>query len=255
MTLMLPPWGIKTDLQAYWGFNEGIGSIASYDSHSTLTLSDVGGTATTTGKVGRAIDCSGGEYKSIADTATLDMGDIDFAIAFWGQLASKTVTQTAVSKYTSTGNQRGYSVDYNQTADRFRFVMSSDGTSGTITNLDASTFGSPTASVWYFIYVQYDATANLMGISVNNGTLDTTAQTGGAFANTAAFLVGTINAGATQFWSGFVDDLGVWKRKLTSYERTWLYNGGNGRSYYEMPGTATSYDALPGPFAAPFAGH
>ena len=159
MTLMTPPWGIKTNLTAYWTLDEppGLSRNELHDAAGALALTEVNSPDETTGKKGRCADLAAASSMALthSDTATLDMGDIDFTIVAWVMLSSTASTRTVVSKYFSTGNQRGYSLDYNSTASRFRFVMSSDGTSGTIVNCDASTFGAPSTSTWYMLLAQY----------------------------------------------------------------------------------------------------
>jgi hypothetical protein len=49
----------------------------------------------------------------------------------------------------------------------------------------------------------------------------------------AGFSFGAHADGQTPL-DGLLDDIGVWKRKLSDTEVTWLYNSGAGRSYAEI---------------------
>lgn len=92
---------------------------------------------------------------------------------------------------------------------------------------------------WSFVYFEYDQSANGQGISINNGTMHTTNQ------NTNLQDAGTIGEafgsdsvdGAGHFFDGAITAVGFWKRKLTSGERTSLYNGGHRLMFSQLPGS------------------
>jgi len=86
--------------------------------------------------------------------------------------------------------------------------------------------------------VEYDAAANLIGCSGNNGTLDQTAQSTGCYDGSAGFSLGR-QYDTTSPLGGRLDCVGIWRRKLTSAERTFLYNNGAGRSYAMIAGGGT----------------
>ena len=112
----------------------------------------------------------------------------------------------------------------------YRFVFAIRNTADTtLTVVQASTFGAPSTGTWYFLVVQHDATNNQIGISVNNGTTDTTATTGGVRDGAAPFRIGAFG-NATSFFDGRIDAVMVWKRLLTAAEKAYLYDSGNGRS-------------------------
>ena len=51
--------------------------------------------------------------------------------------------------------------------------------------------------------------------------------------NDGDFRIGTRDE-IVRFWDGLVDEVAIFSDVLTSAERTWLYNGGNGRAYNEI---------------------
>lgn len=189
------------------------------------------------GKVGNAANfvLASSQYLSHADTATLDMGDIDFTITAWVYLATKPgSSMQAVTKNNATGNQRGYQITWSTATDRFVAFISSDGTSTNQTSLTASNFGAPATTTYYFLALRYNAATDTLSISVNDGTPNTASHAGGAFANTAQFQIGA-NVGAST-WNGRIDEVGIWKRLLSDAEITDLYNGGSGRDYAYVSG-------------------
>lgn len=193
------------------------------------------------GKVGNAVNlvAASSQYLSHADNAVFDMGDIDFTILCWARLATKPGASMAIlSKFVATGNQRSYQLLWQQSTDRFFFSISLDGTTTAVSVL-ANNFGAPSTGVWYFLAARHDAANNLMSISVNAGTPNTAAVTGGAFASTAPFEIGRSNA--TSLWNGLVDELLIAKRLLSDVEISDIYNGGNGRDYPYIVGAGNAF--------------
>jgi len=221
---------LTDNLISHWNLDEASGNAL--DAHGGNTLTETGGTiASTTGKVGNARDFEAGdtEYFEIADNTDLSTGDIDFTIAAWVKF--ETLGNYAIiSKWTPTGNQREYELGYTAGGtNRFRFQVSTNGS--TTVTLSASTFGAPSTGVWYFLTAWHDATNNQLGIAVNAGTPDTVSHTTGVFNGTSAFAMGARPSAVGDYWDGLIDEVGFWKRVLTSDERTALYNGGAGLAY------------------------
>jgi hypothetical protein len=230
---------LLTSLISWWALNEASGNAV--DSHGANTLTETSGTiASATGKVGNCRDFEAGdtEYFERADNADLSTGDIDFTIACWLQLESKPANpMEAASKFNRTENQREYTLGWLNTTDRLRFLVSSDGGNTNVGQATANNLGAPSTGVWYFVVCWHDAAANTVNIQVNNGTVDSTAYSLGVLDGSSAFRLGAVSdTTAALFWDGLLDEVAIWKRVLTTDEKTWLYNGDNGRSYSEVLG-------------------
>ena len=92
------------------------------------------------------------------------------------------------------------------------------------------TFGAASMDTWYLVFAWHDATADTINIQVNDGGVDSLATGGNAPANRSGlFCIGT-EYGSGKF-NGLIDQVGFWKRTLSSIERTRLYNDGNGLAY------------------------
>lgn len=229
---------LLTDLQAFWELEEASGSRA--DAHSTNTLSDVNTVTQAAGKVGNAAQFTAvnSEHLSIADNAALSTGDIDFTIAAWVYMDSKGTGFTAnviASKYGAGG--QGVDHEWNlaftgTTTDRFQFAVRPN--AGTLGTVAADSLGSPSTATWYYVIGWHDSVANTISIQVNNGTVDSQAYSLGTIDGTAAFEIGDASGGLGAPFDGRIDQVGFWKRVLTSQERTDLYNGGAGLSYAAM---------------------
>lgn len=67
-----------------------------------------------------------------------------------------------------------------------------------------------------------------------NGSLDSTQSSisiGGGSSATPVFLGGYVDTGASEFFTGIMDEVGFWSRPLTGAEITELYNAGAGLQY------------------------
>lgn len=220
-------------LVAWWRLNESSGARA--DAHGGNALTDNNTVAAAAGVHGQAADfeADNSEYLSRADNAALSLGDIDATLGAWARLESKGATRTLFSKFESSGNQREYRLIYDSALDRFVWSVSSDGTSGGEVTVRADALGSPATNTWYFLIVWHDAAGNQLGIQANNGAGNTAGHSAGIFNGTAAFRIGAAG-GPSQFMDGRVDEVFLYKRLLTTDERTWLYSSGAGRHYLDV---------------------
>jgi hypothetical protein len=230
-----PDTTLKTGLVSYWPCDEASGNLL--DVHGTNNLTETGGPiASTTGKVSNArdLESTSTQYFTLADNPSLSCGQ-KIAVTFqaWVKLESKTAQLTVLSKYTSAGSNKEYAIDYLNSSDRFRFFVSNDGSADVV--VTANTLGSPSLATWYYILGWHDPVAGQIAIAINNGAPDTTAHTAGIFDGASVFSIGALNAGLNPF-DGLIDEVGFWKRILTSAEMTQLYNGGAGLAYgYFLP--------------------
>jgi Concanavalin A-like lectin/glucanases superfamily len=215
---------LLTSLISFWELGEASGTRN--DSHGTNHLTSNNSVGQATGIVGNAASFTrtSSMSLSIADNASLSTEDIDFTYCAWVYLLSKPGLMSILSK---DGATRGTVLSFVTSSDRFVYA-----TPGIHADLRADSFGSPSLSTWYFVVIWHDATANTFNIQINNGAVDSVSDPDAAADNTNAFAIGA-QAG-TNYWNGRIDQVGFWKRTLTSGERTWLYNSGGGRSYAEI---------------------
>lgn len=92
---------------------------------------------------------------------------------------------------------------------------------------------SPTSSAWHFVACGYDDSLQQIWIQLDNGARVNTACVG-VKADTAslAFMnYSDANTGIASSWLGFLDEVYLWKRVLTTTEITTLWNGGAGTFY------------------------
>jgi len=199
------------------------------DSEPTGTPQDVADNATvtqTTGIIGNAafFTAANSEFLSRADSADLSAGDIDFSATAWVKLATVGQFQTIIGQYGGAG-QRSWQIRAGTTTN-FEFVVSPDATASTTRG--ATTFGIIPVNTWCFIFAAHDSVNNLIKISVNNGTVQTTAYSTGVIDSASDFRIGANLSGF--YVDGAIDEVGLWKKVLSAAEITELYNAGAGKT-------------------------
>jgi hypothetical protein len=226
--------GLLNNLIAYWPGDEANGDLL--DAHTNaLDLTDTNTVTSAAGLVyagARQYTAANAERHGRAgDDALLSAGDVDLTIATWVLLDSD-VTMYLLGKALTE-----YVLEYSTGTDRFRLRVRDAAL--TYTNLPADTFGAPATGTWYLIIAGHDAAANTIYISIDDGALDSTAiDAGGILDGAGRFAIGAnVATSATATTNGRIGPTAIWKSaagaggKLTSAQRTALYNAGAGLTY------------------------
>lgn len=231
--LMEPVNPGTTNLEAWWSLDEASGTRN--DSHGSNHLTDNNTVGNTAGKVGNAAQFtkSNSEYLSISDNASLSSSDLDFAFGGWVYFSSLTGATGVLGKVTSSAANSEYAIDVDGTNLRV-YQYYANGTAAKVLS-----YGTVSTSTWYFIVAWHDATSDTLNIQVNNGTPLSTAYTNGFQNSTAPFNLGQAQSSAG-FMNGYQDEFFFYRRLLSSDEREWLYNSGNGRTYCDLEGACST---------------
>jgi hypothetical protein len=231
---------LTDDLKAFYEL-ETDGS----DSHSgALHLTANPGTLThATGWVGNGVDleASSSQYYSRADHADLSAGNIDFTICAWVNFESLPGGGSVIVAKADASDLEWGITTVNGTV--LRFIVCSGSSGANLTNVTWSS--GPSTATPYFIVCWHDSVLNQIAIQVNNGTPVTESYTAGSYDSGAPFHIGVGYLGDANYTDGLVDNVGFWKRLLTTEERTELYNSGSGRSYAYMSGGGADVTWLP----------
>lgn len=212
---------LLTDLAAYWKLDEASGTrVDSYSNAQDLT--DNNTVTSTAGKQGNAarFAVANSEYLSRGDSATLSVSS-SFSFAFWFRTTTDQTSSGFVEK------ENDYKVMKNN-SDNVVFTVF-DSASGSIS---AQATGTSIANnTWYFVVATYDHGDKKARLYINNGSeeLSPGALTNGPKDGAGNFYMGIDTA--IGWYDGDVDEVGFWKKVLTSTERTTLYNSGNGVTY------------------------
>lgn len=143
------------------------------------------------------------------------------------------------NKGLASSNTRDYVLYYDPTSSKFTFSVGNGTVSGSVSNQETITAGR-----WYTILAWHDAVNNTLNIQVNNANVSTVGYSSGAMDTTYPLSVGAHADGSCGL-DGRIDELVLYKRVLTSAERSWLYNNGIGRAYASLsapaPNTLATY--------------
>ena len=220
-------------LIAYWELEEASGTRV--DAHGGNNLTDNGSVANATGKVGNAADFSGSNSLSRADNAALSAGTGSFTFAAWVKLDSKPARRMAIIAKLGS-NDLEYDLRWRNDDDRFEARISSGAGFANTAGMEATSAGAPTIGTWYFIVFWYDAIAHTWNIQVDNGAIDNISYPLSSYDSGAPFEIGTVSAFPGNELDAKVDQVGFWKRVLTTQEKSSLYNGSAGLSYASLIG-------------------
>lgn len=230
---------LLTGLASWWTLDETTGTrVDSHGSNNVIEADPVGYVA---GKQGNAADFTGASdcHLYITNPTNLNTGANDWSVALWVNLDEYTaalfdcllgLSDTNFSSNNDGGMHIGYR---GGTEDRFDVTIR---VVSTRYNCNASSFGLPSLATWYFLYAYHDASANEIGISINDGTVDTATYTGTPNTKTANLSLGRLgHTGTVQYYlNGKLDEVAWFNRTLTADEITWLYNSGAGRTYGDL---------------------
>lgn len=224
---------LLNNLVAYWSLGEASGTRN--DSHGANHLTDTNTVTQAVGKQGNAAQftAANSEQLSVVDNAALSVAaGQSLTVAGWSYGDTIPANATMAAKWNSGGTNSEYMLTFGQlTANRFEFIVRNAADTATA-SVPANALGAPVVATWYFIVCWYDDAAQTINIQVNGGTVDSAAHATGVRDGTESFRLGAISSSG--YWNGREDEVGVWKRVLTAAERTYLYNGGAGRSFAEV---------------------
>lgn len=224
-----PPSSLNTGLIAYWALEEGSGVRG--DDEPTGTPQDLTDNNTVTSVAGINGNAAyfteaNAEHLSHVDSADLSVGNIDFSVTAWCKGTTLNGNAVIVSHYKQSSSHRAWRLWFNSAIGKYAFTVSNDGAA--TADVNATVFGTPPTNVFHFVAAWHDSVANVIGISVNDGTPNTLAYALGVFDAPAAFYIGGRDPGS-DLWDGAIDEVAFFKKVLTSAEITELYNGGAGK--------------------------
>jgi hypothetical protein len=203
--------------------------------------SDVGGTTFAPGKFGQAMKFTTTQDGSTIQYATLGYPDdlkfgstTDFSISFWTDLTLTVDDPPWISNknWDSSGNP-GWGIF---TQDNGHFRVNVTGTGGTKYDLGSGSTPLVRDGTWHNIILSYvrgsivtvyvDATRVDTRFDLTTGSIDTDGL--GYNVNIGQDGRGTYtDGGSAGITNALIDDVGIWRRALSSQEATAIYNGGN----------------------------
>ena len=213
-------------LVSWWSMDEESGirvdSVTS-TGNDLIVVDSVGFAA---GKQSNCVDLTGGHLR-ILDTTACGNGGTDMSISGWLNTDNLSGLHLIMGRRID-GTQSNYEYVLDTTGTSVRFYVQ------TPSGFFITTWGSPLSTgIWYHIYAEYNGSTDEVGISVDNGTLQTAAVTGtpNDFGASGNLGVGGFGPAGDFETDGRIDELGFYSRILTPAERGELYNSGSGIAY------------------------
>lgn len=207
------------------------------DSHGSNTLTNVNTVTFVSGKSGLGNAATGGDPNSTkhlyhGDTnspvgISLSQMQTAWSMSAWIKEDSRDVAgANAVSIQCANGTQRT-TMQLRSINGVLNFVIY-DGAS----NLYA-TSQTLTDDTWYHVVWGYNGSNMLVYVNASNVLTQSRSisQANDAHSGAMAILANRENGNAGTYWSGLVDELGVWTRFISTDEITELYNSGDGLQY------------------------
>lgn len=221
------PSALLTNLVSYWKLNEASGTRS--DSHGTNHLTDNNTVGSGTGVISNAASFvkANSEYLSCASNSTLQMSsNTSFTISAWVKINSSAIAHQFVTKDDDAANSRDFTLDFGGAPIQLRWYIKGGAylvTSG----------GTGVAGTWYHLVAWYDSSNGQLHLRINDTvTYDSATGATGTDVSAAEFRIGAREYAANEDYAdGLIDEVGLWKRVLTSGEITQLYNSGSGFTY------------------------
>lgn len=213
-------------LISFWSLEEASGTRL--DAHGTNSLTDNNTVTQAVGKVGNAAQFTKANSESLSrpSSAAFQFGNTDWTIAAWVKPDTLEANQTVVAKGDAFSANE-YRLRLTNAVANFE-VFGAGGASVGVASVSAIMV----ATAWHFLVGWVDTVANTVNLQVNGDTPVSTTLTGPPVTSASSFAIGAM--GSFFYFNGCIDQVSPWARKLTAGERTWLWNGGSGRSYASL---------------------
>jgi len=204
------------------------------------SISDIDATDYVSAHVGNGLDLAGygaSEYMFLESNNLLNITQ-NITICSWLKQPSQATDDIVISKWGASG-QRAYALVGNSVSNTLG--LNTQNATNNFNTYSSGTIDS--SSAFHYLCGVYNMTHTQIYI---NGTLNTTQAVGTTRTMNNAYTVNTMIGGYSAYgqdyyYSGIIDELGMWNRTLNSTEISDLYNNGDGTTI----GGSTPPDATP----------
>ncbi len=224
---------LQNGLVGHWTFDGKdmplgtVRDVSSQGNHGSM-VDMATSTSRIAGKVGQGIKFDGiDDYINIPDGDTLD-GFTNTTVALWINPSSLSGSQQLVNKYEPTGDQRSYTLVF-ENSGIIRWAFSNDGTSGTFGDWDTDSTVITSTGTWYHVVITHQDAANNVDIYINGSEVASTLKTGSVtsiHSGTAELSLGIYKPTLVNPFNGYMDDVRIYNRALSSEEVRRLYEIG-----------------------------
>jgi hypothetical protein len=217
---------LTTNLVAYFKLSDV------NDYYGSFNLTNTNSVAFNTGKVGNAADTGASNTdKRLSVANDLGVTNGNFSVSLWINVTTAPATDTSPTPFTliDEGTDVNYEIRYADVAGtkKLRFNRGKENVANQFSDYDVTL----TTGTWYHIVYTYDGT-NIRGYVNNVLRAGPTAASGNGSGSSGEGLFLFVDYGltASKFFSGLIDEIGIWTKALTTTEINDLYNAGNGQT-------------------------
>lgn len=216
---------LRADAVAYWKMDEVSGTRMDATGNGNH-IDSISGATSATGKLENGLSISDASYYARYNGVGLSFADTNYSIALWLKVRAFGVGQAnCVFTYYNSGDS---SVEYGLETDDFGFPGMAFYTQFGF--VDSSALGGLSTDTWYFVVVEQDADLSKVRLRINELAVQET-----GFGSPNVGVGNRLSFGSDGTLQGLdciTDEVLVINRLLTSDERAYLYNSGNGRTLY-----------------------
>lgn len=226
--------GLKANLISWWELTED-GTNVRVDSGGNNDLTPTGTLAATPAVVGDGSDIDNVSY--LRKTTPVSHGSGAMTVCGWFKVIDRDSGGAFINIYRTTTANRQWAFlfigDGLAPPERNvpRFSVSSDGSNDF--SISAESHAEILAGVTFFAIASFDPSGPTIRIEVDDGTSDTNTGPSSLHTGPADLDVGAFSEGLT-IGDMVVDQVAYWSRLLTAEEKTFLFNGGSGRSFSDL---------------------
>jgi hypothetical protein len=239
-TSLVSYWNMQGNSNDYYGSNNGTNTSVTY--------------GTSYGKVGQGGNYAGSGYSSMGNVLGFEYNQ-PWSISAW--IYNQTSgSSNIISKQENSTPYRGYGIG-TAGSGQIQIFLNNTGSGNTLQKTYVTYSGG-----WHYMVFTYSGSNTLAGMNLYvDGSLASPSGSSGS-GMTASILSTTpfqLNGrgGAANLWTGYLDEVGIWSKALSTQEISDLYNGGAGQTMCNGTGgplcsTPRRHQIVLNPFEAKF---
>ncbi|MEE8543234.1 MAG: hypothetical protein V3S94_05190, partial [Gammaproteobacteria bacterium] len=223
-------------IEGYWKCDAGSGNR--FDAHvNSLDFIETGFVPSVVGKILNAVDGTGNPVNFLDQpfTPRLVFADEAMAISCWANInaGQQFANHPIFSVWEAAGSNLCYLLWFRTSVQRWQWRVSNNGV--TVVELNSAA-APPFDGTFQHLVAQHDPIANLITLQIDDGAIQSLAHTTGLNGSSTARpgLGITDQSGSPIIHGAHVDEIGVWRRNLTTAEVTLLNNGGNALDFSQF---------------------
>ena len=204
-TSLVSYWNLHSDSSDFWGSNNGTDTSVSYNASY--------------GKVAGGAYYTGSAKTVVSSPSGYSAGGGPFSVAFWVKSSNSFSSQGLAINLNNTGNTEDWAAGFDNNSHGWTGVWNGS------TGVGVDTAGTMNDGAWHLLIATYSG--GTVTLYVDNSLVGTASQSQNIGVDILS--LGANQAGTQELY-GYLCEVGLWTKVLSSQERTDLYNGGAGQT-------------------------